>query len=204
VQDVVEALRGAAYKTVKGLRTELDWAEGMGRDQFEELLNAMFRAGLIEVEDAEFEKDGKVIPYRKISLTAAGLHVRATTPLELLISDGVVEEFGGAVAVPTRDRKARATASRGPAPKARKSAETAQVQLTPESQALAARLREWRAAEAKRLGLPAYMVLQDRTLAVLAQVRPGNPRQLLTIDGIGAAKVERFGAAILGLCGTGD
>ena len=78
------------------------------------------------------------------------------------------------------------------------------MSLTPESQALAGRLREWRAAEAKRLGLPAYMVLQDKTLAALAQVRPGNPRQLLTIDGIGAAKAERFGAAILVLCGAGQ
>lgn len=206
VQDVVEALRGAAYKTVKGLRTELDWAEGMGRDQFEELLGAMLRAELIEVADAEFEKDGKVIPYRKISLTDAGLHVRAATPLPLLISDGVVEEFSGAVAAPVRDRKGKVAApGKGThESRPRKSADTAAVSLTPESQALAGRLREWRAAEAKRLGLPAYMVLQDKTLAALAQVRPGNPRQLLTIDGIGAAKAERFGAAILVLCGAGQ
>ncbi len=73
VQDVIEALRAAAYKTVKGLRTELRWAESMSRDEFEELLSAMQRAGLIEVENTEFEKDGKVIPYRKISLTDAGV-----------------------------------------------------------------------------------------------------------------------------------
>ncbi len=204
VQDVVESLRGAAYKTVKGLRTELNWAEGMGRDQFEELLNAMQRAGLIDVEDAEFEKDGKVIPYRKIRLTDAGKGVRAATPVGLLISDGVVEEFGIPAAPSARDRKTKTAASWSVAPKKAKSADAAQVSLTPESQALAGRLREWRAAEAKRLGLPAYMVLQDRTLATLAQVRPGNPNQLLTIDGIGPAKLEKFGAAILGLCGSRD
>ncbi len=68
---------------------------------------------------------------------------------------------------------------------------------------MAARLREWRAAEAKRLGLPAYMVLHDRTLTALAQARPANPRQLLEVDGIGPAKVEKFGEAILGMCGRG-
>jgi ATP-dependent DNA helicase RecQ len=202
VQDVVESLRGAAYKTVKGLRTELNWAEGMGRDQFEELLNAMRRAWLIVVEDAEFEKDGKVIPYRKISLTKAGQSMRAGTALGLLIGDGVVEEFGIPAAPSARDRKAKMAATWSVAPKKAKIADIA-VQLTPESQALAGRLREWRAAEAKRLGLPAYMVLQDRTLATLAQVRPGNPNQLLNIDGFGPAKVEKFGVAILGLCCPG-
>jgi len=203
VQDVVESLRGAAYKTVKGLRTELGWAEGMGRDQFEELLNAMLRTGLIDMENAEFEKDGKVIPYRKISLTHTGTSVRPVTPLALLISDGVVQEFGIPAAPSARDRKSTIAATWSVAPKKVRRADAAQVQLTPESQALAGRLREWRAAEAKRLGLPAYMVLQDRTLATLAQVRPGNPNQLLTIDGMGPQKVEKFGAAILGLCCSG-
>jgi len=40
---------------------------------------------------------------------------------------------------------------------------------------------------------PAYVVLHDRTLAALARARPKNPRELLGIDGIGPAKVERFG-----------
>ena len=207
VQDLVEALRNAAYKTVKGLRTELAWADAMSRDQFEELLNAMLRIDLIGMEDAEFEKDGQIIPYRKIRLTDTGLEVRATTPLALLISDGIVEEFGSANANPGRKAKgdvARAVlAKRNSAqPESRKTAAISPAQLTPASQALAARLKEWRAEEAKRLRVPAYMVLQDKTLAALAQARPGNPNQLLEIDGIGPAKVEKFGAAILGVCGT--
>jgi superfamily II DNA helicase RecQ len=75
------------------------------------------------------------------------------------------------------------------------------AQLTAEGEALAARIKEWRAAEAKRLRVPAYVVLHDRTVAALALARPANPRQLLEIDGMGPAKVERFGEAILGLCG---
>lgn len=73
--------------------------------------------------------------------------------------------------------------------------------MSADDETLAARLREWRAAEAKRLRVPAYVVLHDRTLTALAQARPGNPRQLLEIDGMGPAKVEKFGEAILGLCG---
>jgi superfamily II DNA helicase RecQ len=74
------------------------------------------------------------------------------------------------------------------------------VQFTPQAEALAARIREWRAEEAKRLRVPAYVVLHDRTLTALAQARPRNPSQLLEIDGMGPAKVERFGEAILRLC----
>ena len=50
------------------------------------------------------------------------------------------------------------------------------------------------------LGVPAYVVMHDRTLTALAHARPQNPRQLLEIAGMGPAKVEKFGEAILGLC----
>jgi superfamily II DNA helicase RecQ len=74
------------------------------------------------------------------------------------------------------------------------------LKLTGEQETLAVRLKEWRAAEAKRLGVPAYVVLHDRTLTAIAVARPGNARQLLELDGMGPAKVERFGEAILTLC----
>ena len=74
------------------------------------------------------------------------------------------------------------------------------ARLTAEGEVLAARLRQWRAAEAKRLGVPAYIVLQNHTLTALAQTRPANLRQLQEIDGMGPAKTERFGEAILELC----
>jgi superfamily II DNA helicase RecQ len=67
-------------------------------------------------------------------------------------------------------------------------------------EALAARLKEWRVAEAKRLGVPAYLVLHDRTLTALARRRPQNQNQMLEIDGIGPAKVDKFGEAILAIC----
>jgi superfamily II DNA helicase RecQ len=154
----------------------------------------MVRAGLIEIEEAEYEKDGEVRRYRKVRPTEAGLRLRAATPVELLVSDGMVEEFSSRAAAPARTKKAKAVAG--------KSAETqsAPVQLSAEGEALAARLKEWRAAEAKRLRVPAYVVLHDRTLTALAGMRPENRKQMLEIDGIGPAKVEKFGEAILEIC----
>ncbi len=195
VQDIVEELRSVAYKTVKGLRENLSWSDAISRDQFEELLSAMSRAGLIVVENTEFEKDGRVIPYRRISLTEAGGETRPMTPLPLLISDGVVEEFGGSGETPKRARTKKAARSAA--------AETPQnLELDDNASALAGRLKEWCRAEAKRLGLPPYFVLNDQTLKRIAAARPRTIGQLREIEGIGESKVEKFGAAILELCGS--
>ena len=160
----------------------------------------MVRAGLIEIEEAEFEKEGEVIRFRKVRLTEAGLEVRPMTPLALADQ----RRDGGGV-WRARVRRRREQGRRRPRREERpeKTWTGHPVQLSAEDEALAARLREWRAAEAKRLRVPAYVVLHDRTLTALAQARPANPRQLLEIDGMGPAKVEKFGAAILGLCGNG-
>jgi superfamily II DNA helicase RecQ len=173
----------------------------MSRNEFDGLLDAMVRAGLIEIEEAEFEKDGEVIRFRKVRLTEAGLELRATTPVELLISDGVVEEFGGRPAPAKKKAVAKAGSSKAAGAK---SAENEPIKLTAAGEALEARLKEWRAAEAKRLGVPAFVVLHDRTLAALAQARPANPRQLLEVSGLGPMKVARFGEAILELCGAAE
>jgi len=45
-------------------------------------------------------------------------------------------------------------------------------------------------------------VLHDRTLQAVALARPANVAQLLAIDGIGPAKAERFGEAILKMCAS--
>jgi superfamily II DNA helicase RecQ len=200
---IVDELRPVDYKATGTLQRSLDPVGRVSRDEFDSLLDAMVRAGLIAIEEAEFEKDGEVRRFRKVRLTEAGLALRAGTHVELLISDGVVEEFGGRGNVPRRAKKS------GPGSELRQSAnrkatQTEPAKLSAQGEALAARLKEWRTAEAKKLRVPAYCVLHDRTLAAVALVRPENPRQLLEIDGIGQAKVEKFGAAILGLCGAGD
>jgi ATP-dependent DNA helicase RecQ len=193
-QRIIDDLRPVEYKASGTLQRNLDLVGKISRDAYEALLDAMVRAGLIVLEEAEYEKDGEVRRFRKVRLTAAGLDVRPTTPLALLIADGIVEEFGVRGASPARAKKAKPVTSA-------RNAEPAPVKLNAEQEALAARLKEWRAAEARRLGVPAYVVLHDRTLTAIAAARPANTWQLLEIDGMGPAKVEKFGAAILGLCG---
>jgi ATP-dependent DNA helicase RecQ len=58
-------------------------------------------------------------------------------------------------------------------------------------------LKLWRREQAQRQGVPPYVVFHDRTLLELAQRRPASPAELAEIGGIGAAKLERYGAALL-------
>ncbi len=63
------------------------------------------------------------------------------------------------------------------------------------------RLREWRARVAKEHGVPAYVVFHDGTLRSIAQQQPGSLAALGQISGVGVAKLERYGAAVLELVG---
>ncbi|WP_270934014.1 DNA helicase RecQ [Falsiroseomonas oryzae] len=59
------------------------------------------------------------------------------------------------------------------------------------------RLRDWRRAEAQAQAVPAYVIFQDRTLAEIAAARPRTLDQLAAIPGVGATKLQRYGAAVL-------
>jgi ATP-dependent DNA helicase RecQ len=189
VQRIIEELRPLDYLAAGTLQRRLDPEGRLTRDQFESLLDAMTRARLIDIEDAEFEKNGELIRFRKLRLAERGFEVRRTTPLPLLISEGVVAEFAGKA--PSR-RIAKKPSKTEPKEKA--------APLTPAAEQLAAQLKEWRATESKRLGVPAYVVLHDRTVQAIAAAIPTTPNQLLAVDGMGPAKLDKFGEAILALC----
>ncbi len=194
VQRIVEELRPIDYKATGTLQRALNVAS---RAEFDGLLDAMTRLGLIEIEEAEFEKEGEVIRFRKVRLTDAGLAIRPMTPLALLISDGIVESLSGSGLSPSQ-RAAKTSKNKSAGKAASKAA--APAELTTEGEALAAKLKKWRADEAKRLQVPVFLVMHDRTLIALAAARPRNPRELLEIEGIGPTKVERFGEQLLQLC----
>jgi ATP-dependent DNA helicase RecQ len=58
-------------------------------------------------------------------------------------------------------------------------------------------LKNWRREQAREQGVPPYVVFHDRTLMELAAQRPANRDDLAQVNGIGAAKLERYGAAVL-------
>ncbi|MEZ5210724.1 MULTISPECIES: DNA helicase RecQ [unclassified Gordonia (in: high G+C Gram-positive bacteria)] len=65
-------------------------------------------------------------------------------------------------------------------------------------------LRKWRYAVAKEADAPAYTVFNNATLEAIAQVRPGNLDELLGISGVGQAKADKYGEAVIGVIADFD
>jgi ATP-dependent DNA helicase RecQ len=71
--------------------------------------------------------------------------------------------------------------------------------LAPADAALFQLLRNWRSDTAKEQAVPAYVILHDRTLRELAEVRPESHGLLAGITGMGSAKIEHYGEELLAL-----
>ena len=111
--------------------------------------------------------------------------------LELTEAAGPVLRGERKVALRTEAEKA----ARARTPKKSKAAGA--VPLDAAGEALFERLRAWRAAVAKEGGMPAYVIFHDATLRQVAAAAPSSTAELGTISGVGAAKLEKWGSAVL-------
>jgi len=64
---------------------------------------------------------------------------------------------------------------------------------------LLADLKDWRLRTSKDMNVPAYVVFTDNTLIAIAETLPTDDAALVAIPGIGARKLEQFGADVLAL-----
>ena len=71
--------------------------------------------------------------------------------------------------------------------------------LSGETQTLFERLRDWRLEAARRHGVPAYVIFHDATLREIARARPSSLDALRGVSGVGAKKLDAYGADIVGL-----
>ncbi|GAA5033746.1 DNA helicase RecQ [Terrabacter aeriphilus] len=110
------------------------------------------------------------------------------------ILDGVeTVELRRLSAAPARNRSSSRSRSGGSA------AGSAGDGASSADRALFELLRAERRSIADAEGVPAYVVLPDRTLWELVHARPGSQAELLTVNGIGPVKAEKYGAAFLAL-----
>jgi len=64
------------------------------------------------------------------------------------------------------------------------------------------RLKAWRAEVAREHGLPVYVIFHDATLAEMARERPATLDALAGLSGVGAKKLQAYGAEILRVVGS--
>ncbi|MFZ4893555.1 DNA helicase RecQ [Plantibacter sp. Mn2098] len=112
------------------------------------------------------------------------------------LTEASAEVLSGARPVAMRrepERAARSSSSRS----SRSGGSSANAALEPAAAELFERLRAWRAATAKELGVPAYIVFGDATLREVATTKPASLAELDGITGIGAKKLESYGEALI-------
>ncbi len=69
--------------------------------------------------------------------------------------------------------------------------------LPPDQQRVFDALKAWRLDAARANRLPAYVILHDRVLVEIAETQPQSLTALHGISGIGQAKIDRYGSAIV-------
>ena len=126
-------------------------------------------------------------------LAAAGLvHVDMAEHGALQLTEAAREVLKGQRTVQLRRPvKRKSTPSR--------SSSSVASDLSPADEALFQLLRKWRADTAREQAVPAYVILHDKTLRELAEVRPVSHGLLAGITGMGSAKIEHYGAELLEL-----
>ncbi|MFM7086532.1 MAG: DNA helicase RecQ [Cyanobium sp.] len=96
---------------------------------------------------------------------------------------------------PARERRQPARAERGGSLPAQELPEAARSVFEA--------LRRWRLEQARSQGVPPYVVFHDRTLIEIAACRPGALSELAGVAGVGQAKLDRYGEAVLAVLRSG-
>ena len=169
---VIDVLRGKTTEKVARFHHDRLSTFGIGTDVSEAEWRLLLRQ-LVAQRLVEVDHDR----YNVLHLTEASRAVlRGEQRVEL-------REY---VEAPARRRKAPKTGA-------------AALELAGADEMLFQRLREWRAQIAREHGVPAYVVFNDGTLRAIAQVRPQTLAALSQVSGVGAAKLERYGATVIAL-----
>jgi ATP-dependent DNA helicase RecQ len=141
-------------------------------DYVKDLLGVLADAGLIERQGIEGGRPGAFV----LALTSEG---RA-------VAKGEVRPELDLPARGVPRKRAARTAILEPGP----------AEADPE---LLTRLKGWRTDQARRRGVPPYVVFHDRTLAAIAAARPAAAEELAKVKGVGPAKLAAYGEELLRL-----
>ena len=171
---VAEVLRGSkAVRIVERRHDQLStWGilRDLEKDVLVSLLNQLIDLGALHRSSGD---------YPVVRLTAvAGPILRGEVPVRL---------FRAKVTESPSDRRRKRTDAAGGVLAA----------LGPEELGLFEALRVLRRGIAARLGVPPYVVFGDATLEEMARRRPTSEEGLSRVKGVGAVKIERFGAEFM-------
>ena len=181
---VVDVLRGSGSEKVFARGHDRLSTYGIGadlsKDAWQQLIRQLIHRGYLEQDIAR---------YSVLRLTPAAM--------ALLRGDETLVLARPRVKLPREPRRRATRAKAGAA--AGGTLVDVPVELREPSAAeerLFARLRTLRKELADRQGVPAYIVFGDATLREMATRRPGSDGELLAVNGVGEAKLKRYGESV--------
>lgn len=176
---IMDILRGKQTEKVSQYAHEQLSTFGIARDASESELRAVLRQliaiGAVAVDGGMFNT------------------LQLTEGSRAVLKGEVSVRLRESVVTPTARRSRRSTAL---APAAQ--------ELGVDDQVHYINLKNWRAEVARAHNLPAYVIFHDATLAEIARRRPQSLADLQGINGIGAKKLEAYGADVLRVVTGGD
>ncbi|MGI4976733.1 MAG: RQC domain-containing protein, partial [Janthinobacterium lividum] len=85
--------------------------------------------------------------------------------------------------------------------RSRRAGGATRVPVDPGEEGPFAALRAWRLEQARAQSLPPYVIFADSVLRDIVAVRPATLDEMSRIKGVGASKLERYGADVLRILG---
>lgn len=172
---IMDILRGKDTEKVRQFAHQKLSTWGIGAQYSEQQLRGVLRqliaTGALEVDASAFNT---------LHLTESSRAVlKGERPV--LLRESVSQPAG---------RTRRERGSRGATPAVAAALDSA-------GQARFAALKAWRSEVAKAHNLPAYIIFPDATLAAIAALNPHSLEALQDVSGIGAKKLESYGAQVL-------
>ena len=171
MRHVVDVLRGAEVERILRLGHDQLSTWGIGKEftdhQWMSFIRQLIHRGHLYQDIANYA-------VLKLTEKAGGI-LRGTDTVELVMPRKV-------------ERKSRKKKRRAPAVVA---------DLGQGDQALFSSLRSVRLQVAKAENIPPYMVFGDKTLKQMALEKPSTPESFLELNGVGAKKLEKYGAIFL-------
>lgn len=169
---VIDILRGSDNEKIRQFGHDRLSTHGVGAD-----LDARTWRGVIR----------QLVAHGLLEVDAEGYGGLYLTDASRPVLKGEQQVMLRRIVAPRRERE-RTRAMRTPAPEA---------ELAPADLPLFQALRELRTRLASEQGVPPYMIFHDSTLRDIAAARPSSETELGGIGGIGTAKLERYGEAVL-------
>ena len=184
VERVAQVLVGSGSREVLDRRLDRIPTYGRLRDQtideVKALLETLVDASLLERRGIEGGRPGAFV----LGVTEEGAAVMRAEHRPLLALPG---DKPAPPPRPARSRRTREVSRAG---------QDATPRPGPDGELLR-RLKTWRSAEAKRRGVPAFVIFHDTTLEELAALRPSDRGRLRSVRGVGPAKIEQYGDDLL-------